>query len=250
MILSDFLSRQRIDEGNPHEIIPISFDVKAILKDKYYNIGNETKYLVQTCTQVKDKGIKLPEVHGVDKGVDPNLKPEWMVRKAQKSIEKSRLEHDREGPSGDTLVQEQTQVIEESNIREQLIQKQKEGISVPQVSQNPNRSIEHEKDTIAKYVNRPWTNETQVPFYPDPIMKPPPRLPDKIIHNDGQMNLDLDIEINKDFEENSPYQEGIISEIYQSLHKSQLIEPQELSDLIDINQIIQKYLPKQILITS
>ena len=157
MILIDFLSRQGIDKGNPHEIIPISFDMNAILKDKYYNVGNETKYLVQTHTQVKDKAIKLAEVHGVDKGVDPNLKPEWIVKKAKKLIEKSRLEHDREGPSRDTPVQEQTQVIEESNIREQLIQIQKEGISVPQVSQNPDRSIEHDKDKIPKYVNRPWT---------------------------------------------------------------------------------------------
>ena len=87
--------------------------------------------------------------------------------------------------------------------------------------------------------------ERQIPFYPDPIMKPPPRPPDKKIQNDGQINLDLDIEINKDFEVNLPFQEGIISEIYQRLHKSQLIEPPELADLIDTNQIIQKYLPKQ-----
>ena len=84
MILSNFLSRQRIDKSNPHEIIPILFDMNAILKDEYYNIGNETKYLVQTDTQVKDKGIKLPEVHCVDKGVDPNLKPKWIVRKTSK----------------------------------------------------------------------------------------------------------------------------------------------------------------------
>ena len=167
------------------------------------------------------------------------------MRKAQKLIEKFRLEHDREGPSRDTPVQEQRQVIEESNIRQQLVQKQKEGISVPQVSQNPNRSIELDKGTIPKYVNSLQTNEAQVPFYPDPIMKPPPRLTDKKIQNDGQMNLDLDIEINKDFEENSPYQEGIISEIYQRLLKSQLIGPPELADLIDTNQIIQKYLSKQ-----
>ena len=88
MILSDFLSRQRMDKSNPHEIIPISFDMKAILKGKYYNVGNETKYVVQTWAQVKDKGTKLPEVHGVDKGVDPNLKPEWIVRKAKKIIRK------------------------------------------------------------------------------------------------------------------------------------------------------------------
>ena len=58
MILSDFLSRQRVDKSNPHEIIPISFDMKAILKERYYNIGNESRYLVQTCSQAKDSGIK------------------------------------------------------------------------------------------------------------------------------------------------------------------------------------------------
>ena len=76
MILSDFLSRQRIDRSNPHEIMPISFDMKAILKDKYYNVGKECKYLVQTCSQIKDRGIKLPEVHRAEKGVDPDIKPE------------------------------------------------------------------------------------------------------------------------------------------------------------------------------
>ena len=35
MILSDFLSRQRVDRSNPHEIKPISFDIKAVLKGKY-----------------------------------------------------------------------------------------------------------------------------------------------------------------------------------------------------------------------
>ena len=34
MILSDYLLRQRVDRSNPHEIIPISFDMKSILKDK------------------------------------------------------------------------------------------------------------------------------------------------------------------------------------------------------------------------
>ena len=44
MILSDFLSRQRIDRSNPHEIIPISFDMKAILNNKYYSVGRDSKY--------------------------------------------------------------------------------------------------------------------------------------------------------------------------------------------------------------
>ena len=60
MIFSDFLSRQRIDRSYPHEIIAISFDMKAILKDKYYNVGKEHKYLVHTHSQIKERGKKLP----------------------------------------------------------------------------------------------------------------------------------------------------------------------------------------------
>ena len=83
MILSDCMSRQMLDKSNPHEIIPISFDMKAILKDKYYNMGNESRYLVQTCSQAKDSGIKITEVHSVDKGINPNIKPERQILKSQ-----------------------------------------------------------------------------------------------------------------------------------------------------------------------
>ena len=63
--------------------------------------------------------------------------------------------------------------------------------------------------------------------------------------NDRQINLDLDLEINQDFEENSPYQEGIISEIYQRPEKSQLVEPPELADLVNTDKVVQRYLPRQ-----
>ena len=78
MILSDFLSRKRVDRSNPHEIMPSSFDMKAIPKDKYYNVGNESRYLVQTCSQIKNRGKKLIEVHSVDKDKNPDIKPEWL----------------------------------------------------------------------------------------------------------------------------------------------------------------------------
>ena len=78
MTLNDFLSRQRTDNSNPHEIIPISFDIKAILRDRYYNVGQEkeSRYVIQTQSQSKTSGIKLLAVHGVDKGVGPSIKPE------------------------------------------------------------------------------------------------------------------------------------------------------------------------------
>ena len=44
MILSDFLSRQKNDDSNPHEILPISFNMCQILDDNYYS----EKYFIQT----------------------------------------------------------------------------------------------------------------------------------------------------------------------------------------------------------
>ena len=73
MVLSDFLSRQNNDDSNPHEIIPISFNMHKVLQENYYKIDS---YLVQTRSQARSSGIKLPEVHGVRKNLDPNMKPE------------------------------------------------------------------------------------------------------------------------------------------------------------------------------
>ena len=39
------------------------------------NEENE-KYLIQTCSQAKTSGTKLPEVHGVRKEFNLNLRPE------------------------------------------------------------------------------------------------------------------------------------------------------------------------------
>ena len=102
--------------------------------------------------------------------------------------------------------------------------------SVPQVNQDTNRGTEQRRDMIPKHVGSPQVTEIQTPFYPNPVMKPSPRPPEKIAQNDRQINMDLDLETNKDFEENSPYQEGVISEIYQRPDKSQLVEPPKLTD--------------------
>ena len=48
-----------------------------------------------------------------------------------------------------------------------------------------------------------------------------------------------------DFEENSPFQEGVISETIQKLDKSFFQNPKELKDLIDTGKLIHKFLPKQ-----
>ena len=66
-----------------------------------------------------------------------------------------------------------------------------------------------------------------------------------MIQDNRMTTLDLDLDINKDFEENYLYQEGIISDTYQRLAKSQLLEPPELGDLINTNNVGHQYVRKQ-----
>ena len=81
MVLSNFLSRQKMDDSNPHELIPISFTLRSQVDYHFYQIDNEInqprndRYLVQTRSQVKSSGIKLPEIHGANKGLDPHVQP-------------------------------------------------------------------------------------------------------------------------------------------------------------------------------
>ena len=76
MILGNFLSRQKHDDSNPHEIMPISFNMQDVIQTRYYNIGEreQGKYLVQTRSQTKTSGIIVPEVHHIGKGIDPNIR--------------------------------------------------------------------------------------------------------------------------------------------------------------------------------
>ena len=73
MILSEFLSRQNNDDSDPYEIIPIPFNMHKVLQENYYNIDS---HLVQTRSQARSSGIKLPEVQGMRKNLDPNIKLE------------------------------------------------------------------------------------------------------------------------------------------------------------------------------
>ena len=57
--------------------------------------------------------------------------------------------------------------------------------------------------------------------------------------------MENDIDQNLDIEENSPFQEGIISKMYERPDRSYVQEPYELKDLIDSTKLVQKFLPKQ-----
>ena len=84
------------------------------------------------------------------------------------------------------------------------------------------------------------------PPYYDLYARPTPKPPDTIDPLDSRKDLlENDLDRKVEIEENSPFQEGIISEIYERPDTLYVQEPQELKDLIDTTKVIQKFLPKQ-----
>ena len=83
------------------------------------------------------------------------------------------------------------------------------------------------------------------PFYPDPFFRPLSRLPDNLQPESPKTNTTTKSKIEIDFEENSPHQEGIISELYQRLNKTYFQEPKDLESLVNTSNLIQKFLLKQ-----
>ena len=92
----------------------------------------------------------------------------------------------------------------------------------------------------------PKIQQRPTPPYCDPYVRPPPRLPDVTNSIDNQRGLlDADLDRNVDIEENSPFQEGIISETYERPDKPYVQEPYKLKDLLNTTKLVQKILPKQ-----
>ena len=69
MVLSDLLSRQQGDNSDPCQIMPISFNMKQILRKNYQNVVKDT-FMVHTRSQIKSKGMRAPTVQGTTKTSD------------------------------------------------------------------------------------------------------------------------------------------------------------------------------------
>ena len=237
MILSDFLSHQKNDDSDPSEIITISFNAYKILEDyrKFdecinFPCKNKEKFLIQTRSQAKMSGTKLPEVHGVRKELNPILRPEKQHAMPKKGMtEKPCIGPRRAG-------------LRRKHASDHIDQ------SFDVTRKNPERSkmatgITNNTQHTSTMHDRGINNDKS--FSPDVLLHPlhKPLLKwqdmDKAIPNSNSSGINLDIE------ENSPFQEGIISESIQRLDKMFFQKPKSLEDIIDTGNLLHKFLLKQ-----
>ena len=98
-------------------------------------------------------------------------------------------------------------------------------------------SVQGTNSTCDRSVNNNDPFLPNVPLHLDPLLKP-----STLQNTNKTKNIP---NINLDFEENSPFQEGVTAETFQRLGKSFFQNPKELENLIDKGNLIHKFLPKQ-----
>ena len=114
----------------------------------------------------------------------------------------------------------------------------------------------HTKDLMhsVNNVSGKMTNKNplipDVPFHPGPVYRPPPKpIKQNMSYPQSSQSStsvkDITPNINFDFEENSPFQEGVISETFQRPDKSFFQEPKELGNPVNKENIVHKYLQNQ-----
>ena len=86
MILADYLSRHRHKDLDPSELIPISFCCLRTYRSLIDNMTGEEIFSVKTRASAKASGESVGEVHGADKPLDPNFKPEHQSKSKLPSV--------------------------------------------------------------------------------------------------------------------------------------------------------------------
>ena len=183
--------------------------------------------MVQTRSQNKASGIKLPAVNNTRKTLVPHEIPEKQPASTSKSRQgKTKVK------SKVRLIPNGTGPIPHSDTQLQDV------VTMP-------RQLPHVQADNRQPIETRLENE-QIPPYIHPITRPSPRPPD-LDNSNNRTNIrpELITDPNIALEENSPHQEGIISETYESPNKSYIWEPHELADLVDTSKIVHEYLPKQ-----
>ena len=106
------------------------------------------------------------------------MTPEWLVRKSQKLAEKSRLEQKK-----GEIPKQRNQVIDDSGSG------QRKETRKPQIEQSTDENIEQSRENISKQGYDP--QEPIIPIYPNQVAKPLPKLPERVIQGDRQMDFGI-----------------------------------------------------------
>ena len=187
-------------------------------------------------SETRATGITLPEVHSAKKTLDMNILPEKQKPQIHvKQVDKNRLRLGR-GRAG--IKHKKPQPVVDTTL---LANKSCEIPTVQNVTKDstpfpvPKQVITNKTETITtKQIPSINTEQT---FHPDLIYGPFPRPLENLGSNRPENKPDTKPQVNIEFKENSPHQEGIISGSYQRPDKSYFQEPKDLESLVNTHKL-------------
>ena len=188
------------------------------------------EFLIQTHSQAKLSSTKLSEVHRVRKEPHPNLRPEKQHTMPKKGMTEKL--HIGQGRAGLRRKHAPDCIDQLFDVTRRIPERSKTATGKTNNSQHTSvvcdRGINNDKsfspDVLLHPLHKPLLRQQNV---------------EKAIPNNNSSSINLDIE------ENSPFQEGIISETIQRLDKMFFQKPKSFDDIIGMGNLIHKFLPKQ-----
>ena len=105
----------------------------------------------------------------------------------------------------------------------------------------------HTINNVDEGMTHPKPLIPDVPFHPGPTYRPHPKpirsnVPRSQESSQSSLSVEnIYLDINLDFEENSPFQEGVITEAFQRPDKSFFQDPIELNNIINMGNLIQRF---------
>ena len=173
---------------------------------------NEKKFLIQTHSQAKMSGTKLPEVHRVRKELNPNLRPEKQHAMPKKGMtEKPCIG---QGRSGLRRKHVPDHINQPFDVTRRIPER-------PKMATGKTNNPQHTSAVCDRGINnnKSFSPDVLLHLLHKPLLKQ--QDVDKTIPNNNSSSINLDIE------ENSPFQEGIISETIQRSEKNILSKTKE-----------------------
>ena len=157
-------------------------------------------------SQAKSSGIKLLEVHGVRKNLDPNLRPEKQhTLPKQGNLVRPCIGQRRTGSKRKRPDPINQAINQPSNLSQEIPGRTKieTGKTNCMHSTDPTHSINNVDDRIVN--NNPFI--PHAPLYPDSILRPPIKpIKQNMTHGQSSQNVqDINPNINFDFKENSSF---------------------------------------------
>ena len=171
-------------------------------------------------------------MHGIRKELNPNLRPEKQHAIPKKGM--TERPYIGQGRAGLRRKHEPDHIDHPSDVTRRISERSK-------IATGKTNNPQHTNAAHDRGINNDKSFSPDVLLHPDPLHTPLPKH-----HNvDKLFPTNHDTSINSDIEENSPFQEGVISETIQRPDKMFFQNPKRLEDIIDKGNLITSSYPNK-----